>query len=112
MNTFGLYISNISQASKFILLAMMAQVLDGLSFILAYSKYGIHNNELLPIPEFFYAHGGLLTVLLVKAAGIIVSSLLLLYIARHNKTWVLAGAISVAYIGLLGVFINLWAYAI
>lgn len=106
---FGSYIASISLTSKVILLAVMTQALDALSFIMAYNRYGLSGNELLPIPEVLYTNGGLATVLLVKVAGIIGMTLLLLYLARHEKLWALAGAYGVIFAGVLGAFINLWA---
>lgn len=114
--TFGSSISGISQTTKLIILAAMVQVLDVLSFVLAYSRHGISDNELLPIPEYLYNQGGLAAILIVKVAMVVLSiaAMLILYHYKGDKDHNLAkvGAYSVLYVGLLGFLVNMWAWTI
>lgn len=89
-----------------ILLAALVQVLDALTFLLAYDRYGLAGQELTPIPFYLYTVGGIPLVLLVKAGGVVAMSLLLVWIARINKTWALAGSWGVLSAGLAGMLVN------
>ena len=105
MNTFGSYISNISQTSKLIWLAAAVQALDVLTFLLAYGRYGI-NGELNPFAVWMYELGGLPMIVLSKivAVGIMVG--LLFWIKDKSEIGAVAGAWSVLLAGLLGMVIN------
>jgi hypothetical protein len=111
MSTFGSFISGTTQTTKLIVLAGMMQLLDVLSFLLAYNRYGLGDNELLPIPGYLYAHYGLGGILFVKvalASMAIVAMILLLRNTGENLARV--GAYTVLAFGLAGFVINMSAF--
>ena len=110
MTTFGSFISDTTQTTKLIILAGMVQVLDLLSFLLAYGRFGIHG-ELLPIPAYLYEQGGLPAVIVVKVGMVILAVAAMLILQRQGHDGLTRiGAYSVIYMGLLGTLVNLWTF--
>lgn len=104
-STFGSYISNISHTTKWIVLAALIQVLDSLTFLLAYGKYGF-NGEISPFAYGMHQIGGLPLIMTVKLVGVLVAVGVLFWMKRREEEWAFRGAWYVALFGLAGMIIN------
>lgn len=85
--------------------AILLQILDVLSFLLAYQRYGI-TGELNPIAVYLYSLGGLPMALAPKAAGVVVVTLALIWLHKRNESAAFMGALAMALAGIIGFLLN------
>lgn len=93
----------------------LTHALDAGSFLLAYNKYGISNNELFPFPEAMYRLGGVEGILAMKALGVVAIVFLLIHWKTKNEPWPTVARYSTyttLLAGLAGLVVNTWSILI
>ncbi len=105
MTMFGSYISNINETTKLIVLAAFVQVLDVLTFLLAYQRFGI-TGELNPFAVWMYEQGGLTMIVGSKFVAVGIMVALLGWVQRKSELGAVAGAWAMLLAGLAGMIVN------
>lgn len=88
-----------------LVLAIFVQVLDALTFLLAYERFGI-TGELNPFARWMYEMGGLAGVMAPKIIAVTMVSLIIVAIEPNHKEAAKMGALALLIVGLLGWGLN------
>jgi hypothetical protein len=86
-------------------LALLVQVLDGITFLLAYERFGI-TGELNPVARYMYDLGGIEAVMLPKIVGVTLVALGILWLEDKNEYLAKTGALALLFVGALGWTLN------